>query len=46
MVDIEDTAGHVDLAMVEAEVRNRELIWVFGLAWIPLRWVPDNVYPI
>lgn len=45
-VDTEDTAGHIDFAVEEAEGRNRELICVFGLAWIPLRWIPGDVYPV
>lgn len=45
-VDAQDTAGHLDLAVEEAEGRNGELVWVFGLAWVPLRRIPGDVYPV
>lgn len=46
IIDTEDAAGHIDLAVEEAECRNRELIWVLDLAWVPLWWIPGNVYPV
>jgi len=44
--DAEDAAGHIDLAVEEAEGRNRKLMWKFGMAWVPLGWIPGNMYPV
>lgn len=45
-VHAQDTAGHIDLAVEEAKGRNGELVWVFGLAGVPLRRIPGEVYPV